>query len=231
VVAYVLTSPRVRLAVLLAFLLSAAGAVLLIGGPSSSSIAHTVRATGVGAPVVFVALYAALTVLLFPGSVGSVAAGALFGVVLGTVLTVLAAIIGATASFYLGRRLGRAGVERVAGARARKLNRFLNRHGFATVLYLRLIPIVPFNVFNYACGTTGVRGRDYCLATGLGIIPGSFAYVALGHSLRSPLSPEFLGATGLIVVLSVVGPIARLLGRRRVRAHRALLGDDIGAGS
>lgn len=197
-------------------LLGAGGAVLLIGGPSSSSIAHTVRGTGFWAPVVFVALYATLTVLLFPGSVASVAAGALFGVGLGTSLTVLGAAIGATASFYLGRRLGRAGVERIAGARASKLDRFLRRHGFATVLYLRLIPIVPFNVFNYACGTTGVRGRDYCLATLLGIIPGSFAYVALGHSLRSPLSPEFLGATGVIVLLSILGPIARFLRRRRV---------------
>jgi uncharacterized membrane protein YdjX (TVP38/TMEM64 family) len=227
-VVYVLTSPRARLAVLLAFLLSAGGAVLLIGGPSPDSIARTVRGTGVGAPVVFVALYAALTVLLFPGSVGSVAAGALFGVALGTAVTVLGAAIGASASFYLGRRLGRAGVERVAGARAQKLDRFLQRHGFATVLYLRLIPIVPFNVFNYACGTTGLRGRDYCLATTLGIIPGSFAYVALGHSLRSPLSPEFLGAAGLIVLLSTLGPTARFVRRRRTRAREALIVDDEG---
>jgi uncharacterized membrane protein YdjX (TVP38/TMEM64 family) len=102
-----------------------------------------------------------LTVLLFPGSIASLAAGGLFGVALGALLTVLGASIGAVGSFYLGRALGRDEVERIAGPRARRLDSFLRRHGFTTVLYLRLVPVVPFNVFNYACGATGVRGQDY----------------------------------------------------------------------
>jgi uncharacterized membrane protein YdjX (TVP38/TMEM64 family) len=144
---------------LLVILAGSGATALAIGGPSAGSIARVVRDSGIAAPAVFIFLYAVLTVLFFLGSVGSPAAGALFGVALGTFLTVIGATIGATASFCLGRRLRRASVERIAGPRMQKVDGFLRRHGFATVLYLRLIPAVPFNVFNYACGATGVRGR------------------------------------------------------------------------
>lgn len=101
-------------------------------------------------PIVYVAMYALLTVLLFPGTLITAAGGALFGAALATPLTVVGATIGATAAFLIGRRLGRDQVEQIAGRRIGAADRWLSRRGLLAVLYLRLFPIVPFNAL---CGS------------------------------------------------------------------------------
>jgi uncharacterized membrane protein YdjX (TVP38/TMEM64 family) len=74
--------------------------------------------------------------------------------------------------------------------------------------------VFPFNALNYAAGVTALRTRDYVLGTAIGIIPGTFAYAALGSSLDDPTSPQFLAALGLIVLLAVLAPLIN----RRLRA-------------
>ncbi|MDQ3319938.1 MAG: TVP38/TMEM64 family protein [Actinomycetota bacterium] len=217
--ASMLASPRLRLALFAAVLVAASAGVILIGGPSPRTVARVVDEGGLAGPLVYVALYAVLTVLLFPGALITAAGGALFGPVLATALTVVGATLGATAAFAIGRRLGREQVERIAGPRTGAVDRWLERRGFLAVLYLRLIPLVPFNALNYAAGVTGVRRRDYVLGTALGIVPGAFAYAALGGSLDDPLSPAFLGAVGLVIALAVAGPLVDRLRRRRANAR------------
>jgi uncharacterized membrane protein YdjX (TVP38/TMEM64 family) len=204
----ILASPRIRLGLIGAILLGGSLAALFAGGPSSDELEDAVRGTGALGPAAFVALYAGLTVLLFPGAVGSIAGGALFGVAGGTALTVVGATIGATASFAIGRRLGRAQVEAISGARLERLDAFLGRRGFLAVLWARLIPVVPFNLLNYGAGLTGVTARDYVLATAIGIVPGSFAYSAIGSSLGDPTGPVFLGSLGLLAALTAIGVLA-----------------------
>lgn len=184
------------------------------------------RGLGPAGPIAFVLLYAALTVLLVPGSVITAVGGALFGVGLGTLLAVIGASLGATAAFGLGRRLGRAEVEALAGRRVGSLDRWLGRRGFVAVLYLRLVPVVPFNVFNYVAGVTALRLRDYVLGTLLGIIPGAFAFAALGGSIRDPKSPTLFLAAGLALLLAVGGPLVERLRRRR--PGRPSLHEDLG---
>lgn len=205
--ASIVASPRARLVLLAILLVLASAGVLLIGGPSKAGIEETIRATGIAAPVVFIALYAVLTVLLFPGSIITAASGALFGTALGTALAVVGATIGATGAFLIGRRLGRSEVERIAGRRIGALDAWLERRGFLAVLYVRLIPIAPFSALNYVAGVTSVRARDYVLGTAIGIVPGAFAYAALGGSIDEPTSPEFLAALGLVLVLAALGPL------------------------
>lgn len=190
-------------------------ALTVAGGPGVDDIRELVDDTGAAGPLVFIALYAVLTLLAFPGAVPSAASGVLFGTALGTLLTVVGATIGATGAFLLARRIGRAEVERIAGARMGRLDAWLERRGFVAVLYARLVPLVPFNVLNYAAGLTSLRTRDYVVATAVGIIPGSFAYTALGGSLDDPASPEFIAAAALIVMLAVGGAV---LARRDGRA-------------
>ncbi len=213
-----LRSPALRLTLLALVLVGGTVAFALSGGFGEDGVTRLVEEAGVAGPVVFVVLYTLLTVLLFPGSVLTLAAGVLFGVAAGTALTVVGATIGATLAFLVARRLGRAQVEQVAGRRAVALDRWLAGHGISAVLLLRLVPLVPFNLLNYAAGVTGVRLRDYVLGTFVGIIPGTFAYAALGGTLNNPRSPEFLGAVALVVVLAVVTPFAE----RRLRARGAL---------
>lgn len=210
-------SPRVRLAVLVVVVIGVAVGIAVVGGPRRDDIVDLVRGAGPAAPITFVVLYALLTVLLLPGSVMTITGGLLFGPWVGSALAVVGATAGATCSFVLGRRLGREQVEEIAGQRITRIDDWLGRRGFVAVLYLRLIPVLPFNVLNYASGVTALRLRDYVVGTALGIIPGTFAYAALGGSFDDPTSPVFIAAVVLLVVLAVGGPLAeRFLRRRRL---------------
>lgn len=223
-VAGMLASPWVRLGVLTGLVVGAVILFLTVGGPDQASIERFVRDAGIGAPVVYVLVYAVLTVALFPGAVITAAGGALFGSVQGTVLTVVGATIGATGAFLVGRWLGREQVERIAGRGVVRLDDWMQQHGFLAILYTRLIPVVPFNVLNYAAGIAGLRLRDYVIATAVGIVPGTFAYAELGHSLTGCVaggdacdltSPAFLVAVALIVFFVVAGPFINRWMRRR----------------
>lgn len=208
------TAPRLRLGLFAALLTAATVAAIVVDVPSPADVKAWVESGGPAAPLLFLLLYLVLTVLFFPAGVLTAAGGALFGVVAGSLLSVIGATAGATAAFFIGRRLGRGTLERAAGRRVRAVDAWLGRRGFTAVLYLRLIPLVPFNALNYASGVTGVSARDYVFGTALGIIPGAFAYAALGSSLDDPWSPEFLAAVGLALALAAIGAFeARRRGR------------------
>lgn len=238
-VAEVLASPWLRLGALAALVIGGSVAVVALGGPDQDSIQRFVRDAGPAAPVVYVAAYAVLTVLLFPGAVITAAGGALFGSLHGTLLTVVGATIGATGAFLAGRWLGREQVERLAGRRVGRLDEWLERHGFLAILYTRLVPVVPFNVLNYAAGITGLPTRDYVVATAVGIVPGTFAYAELGHSLTGCVagdacdltSPAFLTAIGLIAFLIVAGPFVNRWLRARGKGPPQVEGVDARSGS
>ncbi len=214
-------SPKVRLAVLAVVVIGVAVAIAVVGGPRRDEVVEFVRGTGPAAPIVFVVLYVTLTVLLLPGSVMTITGGLLFGPYVGTALAVVGATAGATCSFLLGRRLGREQVIEIAGERVNKIDDWLGQRGFLAILYLRLIPVLPFNVLNYASGVTALRLRDYVVGTALGIIPGTFAYAALGGSFDDPTSPVFIAAVALLVVLAVGGPLVERALRRRKAGNGA----------
>lgn len=169
------------------------------------SLQQFVASTGWAAPVVFVLAYAVGTVAFLPGAAMTALGGVLFGPLLGTGLVVVGATVGATAAFALSRRLGRARIQRFLGPRLQRADRWLERRGFATMLGLRLVPLVPFNVLNYAAGLSRMGSRTYIAATALGIVPGAFAYASLGGTLDDPLSARFFGAVALVVALAVAG--------------------------
>jgi uncharacterized membrane protein YdjX (TVP38/TMEM64 family) len=182
-------------------------------------VEQVVYGAGIAAPVAFVAIYALLTVALVPGSVPSVAAGALFGAAWGTLLAALGATLGATGAFLIAGRLGRTPVRARTGARFERLDRRLSARGFRAVLLIRLVPLFPFNAVNYALGLTGVRLRDYVLATTVGILPATFAFVALGSSLSDPASPGFALSLAMVLALAVGAPLGDRLRRRRGAAR------------
>lgn len=192
-------------------LAAAVAAVLIVARPDPEQVRQLVANAGLLAPVVFVVLYTGLTVLLVPGAIGSIAAGALFGPVLGTALTVVAASLGATASFLVARALGREQVQRLTGQRMDRLDRWLERRGFLAVVYVRLVPLFPFNVVNYAAGLTAIPTRDYVAATLIGIVPGTIAYVGLGSSITDPSSPRFIASLALVVALALAAPLIERL--------------------
>lgn len=211
----VVGDPRLRLVLLGVFLAGAVALVVSVGAPNRGAIEETVRTAGLAGPLVFIGLYVVLTLLLFPGSVVTAAGGVLFGPAIGTLLAVVGATLGSTGSFLVARRLGRQQVERLAGRRIGRLDAWLERRGFLAVLYLRLVPVVPFNALNYVAGVTGLSLRDFVAGTALGIVPGTFAFAALGGSFQDPTSPVFLAAVGLLVVLVAGGPLLHRVIRAR----------------
>ncbi len=234
----VLESPRTRFSLLVVLLLAAGVAVWSLGTPSQEQLRRVVDSAGPLAPLAYVVVYTLLTVLLVPGAVVTLVGGALFGSLFGTLYTVVGATLGALAAFTVGRWLGRDQVAELAGERIGRLEDWLAERGFVAILYLRLIPVVPFNVLNYAAGITTIHRRDYTVATAVGIVPGTFAYATLGGSLSSCVgeqgcdltSPAFLAAVGLILLLLAGGPVVNRWMRRRGAGPPELDADGQAAG-
>lgn len=200
-------------------LLVAAGVLVavLVGLPDPEQLRADITAAGPTAPVLFVLLYAVVTLAPLPKNVFAALAGLLFGLVAGVAVVLLAALLGAVAAFALGRMLGRDAVERFTGARVARVDALLRRRGLLAVLAVRLVPVLPFTAINYSAGFTAVRTRDYLIGTALGIIPGTIAYVALGAYGTTPGSWPFLLAVLVLVALTVGGAALARRSRRRER--------------
>ena len=210
-----LTSPWLRLGVIGGLVVAAGVLAATADDLSVAAVREVVYELGPAAPVVYVVAYALATVLLLPGTPLTIAAGVLFGPATGSAVAWVGAVVGATASFLVGRLIGRRAVEQVAGRRVRSLDRFLSERGFVALLLVRLVPLFPFNVLNLVSGVTALRLRDYVLATGLGIVPGVVLLAAMGGSIDDPTSPVFLGAlAGFVVLTAVTGLVARRMRRR-----------------
>ena len=185
--------------------------------PSAKRIEHWGDGLGIAGPLVFVALGVALNCLFVPLPVIAGAAGLVFGTAEGTAVGVLVAGLAATVHLLVGRRLAGERTEALLGPRGRSVVEFVSRRGFWTVLYVRLVPALPFNSLNYAAGLSRLRARDMFAGTALGFAPRTFAYAALGGSLGNLGSTEARVALGLGVVLAVVGAA---LARRQILAER-----------
>ncbi|WP_416672035.1 TVP38/TMEM64 family protein [Egbenema bharatensis] len=136
---------------------------------------------GTGGIVAFIALYAIAAVAFLPGSILTLGAGVVFGVVQGSIFVFIGATLGATLAFLVGRYLARGWVSQkiAANAKFKAIDEAVGREGLKIVLLTRLSPVFPFNLLNYAFGVTGVSLRDYVLGC-VGMIPGTVMYVYLG---------------------------------------------------
>jgi len=163
------------------------GVLIIVGRSGAELVPGVLRridALGPWAVVAFVALYAAAAVAWIPGSILTLAAGAIFGLARGTAYTLLGATLGAALAFLVSRYLARAAVARHLGdsPKLRAVDEAIGRRGARVVFLIRLSPVFPYNALNYALGLTRVRFRDYVPATALGMIPGTFLYVYAGHA-------------------------------------------------
>ena len=140
-------------------------------------------AAGLWAPLIFILVYSAGVCLFVPGTLLTALGAALFGAYWGFVYVWLGAMLGATASFWIGRTLGREFAVSLIGNRMKRYDEAIERNGFATVLYLRLI-YFPFTPLNFGMGLTRVRFLDYLLGTGLGIIVGVFIFTFFFGTLK-----------------------------------------------
>jgi uncharacterized membrane protein YdjX (TVP38/TMEM64 family) len=174
-------------------------------------------------PVIFVLLYAIACVCFFPGSILTIGAGVVFGLVRGFVLVSIASVLGAVASFLIGRHLARGWVARKLSdyPRFQAIDEAVAAEGWKIVFLMRLSPVFPFNLLNYAFGLTRVSLRDYTVASWIGMIPGTILFVYVGSlagslaNLGSPSRPRTradwaFSLIGIIATLGVTIFVTRL---------------------
>jgi uncharacterized membrane protein YdjX (TVP38/TMEM64 family) len=210
--------------------------VWLIGrtaGGALPGVLEWVGRRGAAAPIAFMAAYAVAAVAMVPGSILTIAAGALFGIVGGTVYAFTGATLGAIGAFLVARHVARAPVERrlATDPRFERVDRAVGREGLRVVILLRLSPVFPYTLLNYALGLTRVRLRDFAVAS-VAMLPGTVLYVYSGRVAgdlvavaagvpieRSPGYWTVLGL-GLVATLVFTLYITRL-------ARRALRREDV----
>ncbi len=187
------------------------------------ALENWVNAGDAAGPLLFMALYAVVTVLFLPGSVITLVGGALFGPVWGTLWNLTGATIGASLAFLIARYLGADWVAHRAGPRLKRLDDGVTAEGWRFVAFVRLVPLFPFNLLNYALGLTRIPFLAYVLATWVFMLPGAIAYTWLGYAGREALA----GGEGMIrnisialALLAATAFLPRLV--RRMRAAQAV---------
>ena len=177
---------------------------------------QALQQTGGWAPVLYIGLFILLPTFFFPVAVLALAGGLLFGLWWGSVYTFIGAVLNCALMFLLARYVGRSQVQRLVEQKLspqwqRRLQIADGKEGFLLLIILRLIPAVPYNLINYTFGLTGISFSSYLLASAIGIIPGTFAFINIGDKTLEAGSPSFWIAIGLLVLLLVV---TGLLGKK-----------------
>lgn len=167
-----------------------------------------VEQLGPTGPAIFILIYIVACVLFIPGSALTLGAGAIFGVVKGSVYVSIGSTLGATAAFLVGRYVARDWIARKIEKNGKfaVIDAAVGREGWKIVGLTRLSPVFPFSLLNYAYGLTKVSLRDYVLASWVAMMPGTVMYVYLGSLAR--LGVEAQSATTAQNVLKLVGLLA-----------------------
>ena len=174
---------------------------------------------GLWAPLVYLAIFAAGTVAFLPGSLFALTGGALFGPLWGAILNLLGATIGAGIAFLLARYLAGDWVARKAAGRLKRLIDGVDAEGWRFVAFVRLVPLFPFNLTNYALALTRIGFLPYLLTSFVCMAPGAIAYTWLGHAGREALAGETsairygLLALGLLAAIVLLPRLIRRLRR------------------
>lgn len=206
--------PAWRLGLMVAAIIGVVALVVLVPMPTAVQLRDWASAAGPWFPVAFLLAHVVVTVLPFPRTAFTLAAGLLFGPWLGVVLAVLASALSALAALLLMRGFGWQLNRLVRHPKITSLDARLRQRGWPAVVSLRLIPAVPFSVINYAAGASAVRVLPYTLATVVGMAPGTAAVVILGDALTGHISP-------LLYLVSVcTAGVGLALLAYEVRSHR-----------
>lgn len=177
----------------------------------TAAFRDSINAMGYWAPVGFVAIFTITTALGAPTSILSVMGGAIFGGVIGTGLAVVSVTSGATASFLFTRYYAKEFVMQRFGKKPWfvKLNNGLDKSGLYFVMFVRMVPVFPFNGTNFAAGVTGVSFRDYFFGTLLGVIPANIIFANAASQAMEAVSGGGVDS-GAILWLSLLGALALL---------------------
>lgn len=189
--------------------------------PPVDTLQSTIESFGWAGWLFFIGLYALVALTPIPVTIMAVTGGLLFGLAIGSVLSVIGAFLGAWGAYWLARALGKQVVARMLGRYRTHVENQLTSAGFEAVCTLRLMPGLPYWPVNYGSGAFGVRTHVYVPASLVSMIPGQISLVAVGHFIAEPgvMSGVWvLTAWAVVIVLTV-------LAYRRWRTARRAFGD------
>ncbi len=226
-----LPSTKTRIVLLLGMLVIGALFAPRVGG-ILFHLAGWIEGLGTWGMVLFIVVYAVVSVAMIPASILTLAAGALFGLANGFVLVVIGGLFGAIVSFWLARTVAHKPVQKMLADRpvVQRIEKAVSREGRRIIFLFRLSPVIPFGLANFALGLTSVRFRDYLFGH-MGTIPGSFLYTYYGAALgslaaiasgqESERGSEYwiFMALGLIATLAVSWHVTRIARRAMAEAH------------
>ncbi len=193
----------------------------------AEAIRLSIESYGIAAPIIFILLYALATVIFFPGSVLTLIGGAVFGPVLGVLYNITGATIGATLAFLIARYLAGGWVAQQSGKNIQQFQQGVEREGWRFVAFVRLVPLFPFNLLNYALGLTRISLPAYILASFVFMLPGAIAFTYLGYAGTELVT----GGEGLIkkllIAVSLLAAAGFIPGMvKRMRNNRAKTESD-----
>lgn len=175
----------------------------------SKDIQTYVNSFGKLAPIIYIIIFALVPLTLFPDSIIAIAGGLIFGLVKGYIYTAIGAILGATLSFYISRKLGRNFVKKLTKEKLDNIEEMINSNGFFIIFMLRLIPLFPFDIISYGAGLTSVKYKDFILATFLGTIPGILVFTNIGAQSVNMGSGSFYISIGALVLLFIISMVLK----------------------
>lgn len=177
---------------------------------SQEALQQWLTSAGWWAPVAFIAVYAVGTVLFLPGSVLTLAAGALFGIPPGALYSLAGATLGAVLAFLVARHLAGDWVAQKTGGRLKQLIEGVEAEGWRFAALVRLVPLFPFNLVNYALGLARIPLAAYALASAVCMLPGALAYAWLGHAGRAALAGDANAIRNGMLALAVAAALMLL---------------------
>lgn len=201
--------PRRWLLVAIALLVLAGVAATVWGfslGLSAEALAAWIDGLGIWAPIGFVALYAVATVALVPGGIFDLVGGALFGPYLGSAINLLGGTLGAALAFLFARYIARDWAQARAGPRLQGIMRSVDEEDWRFVAFVRLVPVIPYNVTNYLLGITRIPFPRYVLATVVFIAPSTVAYTWIGHAGRQAIAGDTENIKYALIALVLLLP-------------------------
>lgn len=206
-----------RLALTTAVIVTLVAVALLVPVPTAVQLRDWAQTLGPWFPLAFLTAHTVVTVLPFPRTAFTLAAGLLFGPWLGIVLAVSASALSAVTALILMRVFGWQLSRVVRHPRMHSLDARLRERGWPAVVSLRLIPAIPFSVINYAAGASAVRLLPYTVATLIGLLPGTAAVVVLGDALTGDVSPQLFAVSACTAAVGVALLVYEVRSHRRHR--------------
>ena len=163
-----------------------------------------IQSFGVWAPIVYIVLFTVVPLTLFPDSILAISGGLAFGIVWGSIYTMIGALMGGTLAFFITRTIGNGAVNKLMDKKFKGAKKYTDKMGVEVILLLRLIPLFPFDIVSYLAGLSNIKFRKYIFGTIIGTIPGILIFNNIGEQIMDCTSFGFIVSIILLVLLFLI---------------------------